>query len=394
MKAGNKITVIGGAGAMAKAVIKDMVESKDISEIVIAARNGKEANRFANELKSKPETKAKLSAVALDVYDHDKLVETIKDSDAVIDATHQSCGFTVAKGVVDAKVNGCALGSHYVYAKEIIEKLDKLAKDAGITYLVSAGAMGATGIMAKYLANKMDEAEEVHISMPIFRPIALSPALVDLFVSEMISTATLIYEDGVLKKMPPFSGKEEIEYPEPFGKQIVYYFTSCDPLTLPMAIKGLKNVYCKVTYYPDYTEMLKTCCDVGFCSATPIEVGGQEIIPKDVFKELLIRRPVEKGREMVKFAIRVKVRGEKDGWKVERILYTPFLPFEGEKEGPETRATGEPGSIIVQMMARGNMKEKGVMGPESCIEPNEFMAEWSKRRGVEIYESCIENRKM
>lgn len=388
-----KIAVVGGAGAMAKAVVKDLVESKGVSEILLADINEREAKRFAAELRKKRAVKARISTAQVDVYDHDRLVEVVKDSDAAIDTTHQDCGVAVARGIIDAKVNGCALGSGHNIAREIL-KFDKLAKDAGVTYLVSAGVFpGATGITARYLADKMDRAEDVHLSMVIFRPIALTPSLADLFIT-FLPGEGLVYEDGVLKKTPPFAGREEVEYPEPFGNQAIYNITSCDPLTIPMAIKGVKNVCVKATYYPDYTEMLRIFYDVGLLSDKPVKVNGKKVVPAEVLKELLIRRPVEKGREVVRFVQRVKVTGVRNGAKTECVVLMPFLPFEGEREDPETRATGEPGSIIVQMLARGGVKHKGVMGAESCIDPKAFMKEWAERPGVEIYETCMESRRI
>jgi lysine 6-dehydrogenase len=382
-----KIAVVGGAGAMAKAVVKDLVESRGVSEVLLVDINDMESNRFADELRRKPGIKVKVSTAKVDVFDQEKLVKAIKGSDAAIDTTHQDCGVAAARGIIDAAVNGCALGSSHTIAREIL-KLDDRAKERGVTFLVNAGVFpGATGITAKYLANKLNQAEDVHLSMVIFRPIALTPALADLFIS-FLPGEGLVYANGILKKTPPFSGREEIEYPEPFGRQVIYNITSCDPLTIPMAIKGVKNVCVKATYYPDYTEMLRIFYDVGMLSKKHIQLHGQQIVPAEVLKELLVRRPVEKGREIVRFIQRVKVTGVKNGAKMEHTILMPFLPFEGEQEDPETRATGEPGSIIVQTLARGGIKKKGIMGAESCIDPEEFMKEWSKRQGVEINETC------
>ena len=90
--------------------------------------------------------------------------------------------------------------------------------------------------------------------------------------------------------------------------------------------------------------------------------------------------------EVVRFAQRVGVTGKQGDKTVERQIIMPFLPFAGQREDPETRATGEAGSIITQMIA-GGVEPKGVMGPESCLDPDEFLQEWARRRGVEILET-------
>ncbi len=42
-------------------------------------------------------------------------------------------------------------------------------------------------------------------------------------------------------------------------------------------------------------------------------------------------------------------------------------------------AVGAPASIAAQMLARGDIKVKGAIPPENCIDPEPFMAELAKR---------------
>lgn len=92
----------------------------------------------------------------------------------------------------------------------------------------------------------MDRAEGVFIDGTSLRPIAISPGLIDTFIME-ITEPKLIYEDGKIKEVPPFSEREEGEYPESFpsGKYVVYTAQHSEVVTIPMAIKGVRNVVVK-----------------------------------------------------------------------------------------------------------------------------------------------------
>ncbi len=49
---------------------------------------------------------------------------------------------------------------------------------------------------------------------------------------------------------------------------------------------------------------------------------------------------------------------------------------------PEKRmplVTSVTASIVSQMVARGDIKGKGVVGPEVCVDTNQFLAELAKR---------------
>ena len=77
-----KITVLGGAGAMAKSAVLDLVESPEVNSLTLADINFKTLEELKNSLKSK-----KVSIARVDITDHGNLVQVIHGSDAVINGT-------------------------------------------------------------------------------------------------------------------------------------------------------------------------------------------------------------------------------------------------------------------------------------------------------------------
>lgn len=133
-------------------------------------------------------------------------------------------------------------------------------------------------------------------------------------------------------------------------------------------------------------ESLRHWYDLGLCSKEAINIKGKEIIPRDILVELIKRQPVKKGRKVVYCIARIRVIGEKNGKRVEGVVVVLALPTKSEKENSLARATGVPASIMVQMLGH-SVRKKGVVGPEVCIDPQEFIQEFLKRPDFEIHES-------
>jgi len=54
----------------------------------------------------------------------------------------------------------------------------------------------------------------------------------------------IVYENGELKKVPPFSGEEEYKFPHPIGLQTVVHHHHEDVLTLSRFSRPLRGIRC------------------------------------------------------------------------------------------------------------------------------------------------------
>ena len=105
-------------------------------------------------------------------------------------------------------------------------------------------------------------------------------------------------------------------------------------------------------------------------------VDGDEVKPRRVFGELLLRNLPHDGPDVV--LVRVEFAG---GGK--RLTYDIVDRFD-----PETglsammRTTAFPAAIVALMMARGQTTSRGALPQERCIPPDLFMDELAARRIV------------
>ena len=80
--------------------------------------------------------------------------------------------------------------------------------------------------------------------------------------------------------------------------------------------------------------------------------------------------------EEIASGLRVELMGMKDGEK-SQIIYTCADHM--------NNLTGLPLAIGALVLGKGEIQTKGVLAPEGCIDPDEFLSELGKR-GIRIFE--------
>lgn len=128
----------------------------------------------------------------------------------------------------------------------------------------------------------------------------------------------------------------------------------------------------------------------GFKSNEPVDVDGMKISPRKFLLNLLASRNLlgyPKGVTIDDYeAARVEVIGKRDGKKV---AYTIDWLGHAKKEWGANAGeylVGAPSSITAQMLAKGQINEKGVVLPENSVDPKMLLTELMKR-GIRVTET-------
>jgi saccharopine dehydrogenase-like NADP-dependent oxidoreductase len=379
-----KILVLGGAGAMGMVTVRDLAESPDVSKVII----GDISLERANQIKSLAGND-KVSVRRVDASNHAGLVEAMKEADAVANATPYHLNIQTMKAAMKAGKSLTDLGGVYYTTLEQLE-LNEDAEKAGITVVLGCGlAPGITDILAKYGADKLDAVDEVHIK---YGEVNLTPAKYKWSfrtVLEEYTTGPVVYRNGEYKKLPPFSGKQIVKFPEPIGERTCCYGLYSGVATLPHTIgKGVKIVDCLMVHREEDEQRIKVLDEMGLISNEPIHFKGVTISPR----EFLLRcaPPPDVKAKDVAGAI-VEVIGEKGGEKV-KCIYSVVHPYHEKYEvSALAYLTGVPLSIASQMLARGEIAQRGVLPPEVAVKPKPFFAELTKR-GIKIKETMEKTR--
>jgi len=355
-----------GVGKQGSVLVRDFIESDEVSEVVAGDINIKTLKQYVDKLKSE-----KVRTEKIDVTDHAKLVKLMKqDFDVVANALLWKYNFDVAKTAIEAGVNYVDLGP-----SPNVFKLDEAAKVAEVTFIPSCGLdPGIDSVLEGYGARKLDKVERIHMwcgGIPQKNTPAYNNSLrykITWWWEGVISTycgTAEILRNGKIVEVEKLSGPgnpEIITFPEPVGECEAFYVGAPLLLIKHLGLKGVKEAWSKTVRWPGHCDIWRKLIGLGLTRTDlRLKIKECEITPREFLIELGEKTlQYEKGEgDLV--VQRVHVIGEKNG---EKTIYAyEFMDSYDEKNDitAMARTTAYPCSIVAQMIARGDIKERGVI---------------------------------
>lgn len=355
-----------GMGKQGSVLVKDLIESHEVSEVVAGDIDIQRVKQSIDRLASE-----KVRTEKIDVTDHAKLVKLMKGGfDVVADALPWTYSVDVAKAAIEAGVNCVDLGP----SPEVFQ-LDQDAKAAGVTVIPSCGLdPGIDSVLEGYGARKLDKVEKIHMwcgGIPQKNTLAYNNPLrykITWWWEGTISYyqgTTKILRDGEIVEVEKLAGPENLEiiaFPEPIGECEAFYMGAPLLLIKHLGLKDVKEAWSKTVRWPGHCEIWRKLIDLGLTRTDlHLEIRGCEITPREFLVELGEKTLQYEEGEGDLVVQRVHVTGEKNG---EKTMYSyEFVDFYDEEQDitAMARTTAYPCSIATQMIARGDIKEKGVV---------------------------------
>jgi lysine 6-dehydrogenase len=377
-----RILSLGGAGAVCQHATRDLAEFSDFDQIVIGDYNVAAAEKLAAEIGD-----PRVTALKVDAEDYGGLVETFRGFDVILNGLPWKYDMAVTKACIEAGVNGLDVST-----EETQWDYDAAAKEKGIVFIPGVGATpGITNAMARRGADQLDEVDDIQINFAAFRCPAPAPGLLITFLWEFHpeTEERTYYADGEFHWVGPFEGLKTVNFPGPIGKQEVCYIPHPETRTMPKSL-GAKAVSVRGCFPPQAMQLAKIMLEWGLYSEEAVNVKGVEGKPLEFMHEILIQLPATKETPLWAYGLVVDVFGKRDGRDVQIKLWNRHPPME-EWGGQAAyyKNIAIPLSIGAQMIARGDVEVKGVVAPETAIDPTIFFSELHKR-GIEIHEQIQE----
>jgi len=377
-----RVLSLGGAGAVCQYATRDLAEFSDFDQIVIGDYNITAAEKLAAEIGD-----PRVQALKVDAEDYAGLVETFKGFDVILNGLPWKYDMAVTRACVEAGVSGLDVST-----EEDQWDYDAAAKERGIVFIPGVGATpGITNAMARRGADLMDEVDDIQINFAAFRCPAPAPGLLITFLWEFHpeTESRLYYKDGEFHRVGPFEGLKTVDFPGPIGEQEVCYIPHPETRTMPKSL-GAKAVSVRGCFPPHAMRLAKAMLESGLYSEEPITIKGIETTAFEMMYEILLALPESKETPLWAYGLVVEVFGKRDGRDIKVRLWNRHPPME-EWGGKAAyyKNIAIPLSIGVQMIARGDVTVKGVVPPETAIDPGIFFAELAKRR-IEIHEQIEE----
>lgn len=248
----NQVLIIGGYGRIGSSVARDLATYTN-SEITITGRNPEAT------IKQIPISGVKY--LALDLADKERVKNVIhtyskSSSNLVI---HCAGPFhyrdtNVLKNCIEAGVNYIDVSDYRGYTRKALEYCDA-AKSAGVTAIINTGIFpGISNSLARQSVEQLDETEEIHLSYVVG---GSGGAGVTVMRTTFLGLQHPfeVWINGKWESVKPYSDRQIIEFPKPYGKIGVYWFDLPESLTLPTSFP-VKTVTTKFGSFPDFYNRL------------------------------------------------------------------------------------------------------------------------------------------
>lgn len=368
-----------GAGRVGYAVAYDLIRSPRVEKVIVADRDVKRVEAVQQRL-----TDEKVVPIELDVEKEEYVAELMDSADVTISCVPAKHNYALSKVALQAKSHFVDLGGDEASVnKQFL--LDEVAKDQGVTMVPNLGlAPGMAAILAHCAAESFDELYEIRIrvgGVPIepdglFMNHALTSSIDSMF-DEYVGDCAII-RDGKVYKVPALTDVETIEFPKPIGRMEAFN-TAGGVGTLHETYKEkVQHLDYKTIRYPGHCGQMKVLKDLDLLSSNAVKLdGGSQVIPRDILKQKLSEKFSSDEPDMV--LLRVTVTGVKDRKPLQHVWECVDYGDEANCLSAIAKMSAFPASIIAQMIARGDISERGVLRQELAVPIKLFLAELAGR---------------
>ena len=343
MSFARKFVVLGGVGAIGRVVVRDLLASHPRNHILIADFNAPAAQAYARSLRSR-----RVGGCFADARD---CARVLRGHTVVINCTQHDFNMRVMRAALLAGVHYVDLGGLFTWTRKQL-RLHRPFQRAGLTAILGMGcAPGITNVLTRYAVEKLGGARSVKIRVGTrdFNPSPGFPYS-EQTIREELTLSAWIVANGKFREVAPRTGWEQVRFPKPVGTQWVVRTRHSEVATLPVTF-GLRQ------------------CD--------FKVGFDRAFVRDVMARRVPNHPVERGRPDDYEIARVLVDGV--AFDCHARAHRRWHASAGDVD------TGCPPSIVAQMIATGQVEQRGVLPPESAVPVAAFFAELRKR-GMKIVE--------
>ena len=379
---GHKILIIG-SGYIGSVIAQDLTETLSSAEITISDGELEKAEVVASNI-----GRDNIRCIELNGSDHQSLISTLKGFDIAVGLTPGRVGYDVVKASIQAGVDIVDLS----YMPQDPVTLNEEAIRKGTTVIPDCGvAPGLSHILVGRAASRLNKVREALILVGGIPEVPIPPLgykvtwCAEDLVEEYVREAKII-KGGRQVIVKALDGLEEIDFPG-IGRLEAFYTDGVR--TLHHTLKGVENMWEKTLRYPGHAEKIKLLMDLGFFDGKPVNVRGINVTPQEFTTMLLERRLSMPGTKDI-VAMKIEVIGDRER---SEITYTYHLLDRYDEERKITamaRTTAYTASIIIQLLAKQEISEKGVIPPEKLGMKKEvfdkIMVEL-KKKGIKIIET-------
>ena len=390
--------VVVGAGAMGRIVVTDLVATATDDATIVVCDADRGRLRTLSRARTTHRSRGRLRTMIVDARNVRACAKLFASlgTFGVINAASHHVNLAVMDAALKARAHYCDLGGlFHVTRKQIVRHRDWKKADR-LALLGIGAAPGIVNVLARSAADTMDEVREIHVSVASRdRPASASdaPLAVSYSIQTVIEEATqdaAVFTGGRMTFVPPLSGTMSVDFPEPVGRKCPACTIHSEVATLPRSYKskGLRECSFRIAFPSSVVDRLTLLRSLGLLSERRVNVQGKAVVPRDVVMAALGARAPSADVSAASVPdeyeiLRVVVRGSRHGTPIEETVDC-HAPGKADWGIGSDINTGSPPSIVMQMLAAGEISARGCLPPERAVPALPFFARL-ERRGMSIH---------
>ena len=353
-----KVLVIGGCGRIGSSVALDVANSTD-AEITVTSRN------------TPSQTDPRFKFIKLDLANKEQIIKHIASTDLVIHCAgpfHYRDG-TVLEACIEAGVDYIDVSDHRSFYERVIKHHQKAIANK-VTAVLNTGIFpGISNSMVKQGVEQFDRVQKIHLSYVVAGSGGAGLTVMrTTFLGLRNKFLALI--DGKWQKISPYTAREVVEFPQPYGKTGVYWFDMPETYTFADSF-DVDTVITKFGSIPDWYNHLTWITAHVFPEQWVTSPKGIEFFSKVSYA----MTNVTDRFSGIGVAMRAEITGEKEK-KPKKYLATMVHENTAIAAGAGT-------GTVAQLILEGKLKQPGIYPVEQALSTPLFI-EVMKSRNIKI----------
>ncbi|NJL82459.1 MAG: NAD(P)H-binding protein [Chloroflexaceae bacterium] len=353
------VLILGGRGRIGRCVAQDLLEH---TQATIIATGRQTVSVLSPQ--------ARLQVQQLDLDEPKRLRAAIRGSDLVIHCAgpfHYRDGRVLSACIEEGKPY-IDVSDHRSYYEKAIQQRE-VAQEAGVTVILNTGIFpGISNSMVRMGMEQLDRAERVHLSYTVA---GSGGAGLTVMRTTFLGLRQRFpaWIDGQWQMVSPYSDRETVEFPPPFGKTGVYWFDMPETYTFPESFQ-LQTAITKFGSVPDFYNHLTWIAAHVFPAAWLRNPQGIEFLARVSHRMTAISDRFSG----IGVALRAEICGSKDG-QPSRLLLTLTHPNTAQAAGSGTGS-------VAQLLLAGKLQQPGIWPVEQILPTDLFLATLKSRKLV------------
>ena len=365
-----RVALIGAAGTIAPAIVRDLAESDEVESILLLDLRGDVAERVASELGG-----GKATSRAADA--REGLASYLGDVDVLINSASYRINLDAMRACLEAGCDYIDLGGLYHVAGEQLALHDDFAAAGRLAILGIGSSPGKTNLMAARVIAELREqndgeeldVEEIDV-MAGGRDLRPTPGLAVPYslqtLLDELSLPPIVLRDGEPVEVEPLSDGGEVDFGEPIGPGSTIYTLHSELMTFGESF-GCRECTFRLSLPPAALNRLSELAGAG---EEEVRAAARSVVPQS---------------SRTASVHMVDVRAAQGAARMRAVTW----PHDEWGLGGGIVSTAAPAAAAVRLLARGKISAAGVLPPERCIDPEEMFAEL-RTRGCQFELSSME----